>query len=1167
MRVGKMSFGDGATSFAVRRGGPRAARARRVSAEASLPALLFAVVLLTTTVAFAQDTEPVRPAAEVVAWDFEDANLGTWQCKDNATIEVIDAGGERGRALQFATDYEDFNFAWTTNRPGGRIDFSEVYALDFMIRGDGSGATVRPTLGVIRAGEPTLYYTAPRDEITLDFTGWQKRRLHIAGLAPKTESNLLEDLVRISFVQFMVSAEDAESTTIALDDIRVVAPEGDEVAQLGSWREQMAALYAPMRKDGTNVLPNGGFELTLDDRQPQLWRAQDWGTESELQWLENGGRDGSACVAVRCQSADYRGSYQITVPLEPGPYLISAWTKCEIEPTKVGNGPVVRISYISAEGRGTGNEHFGGDPSADDWQQVTGGVEIGPETPRLQINLFNYFGGGTVYWDDVTLAWDVEEADRRERERVQSLADLAEVRPMIIRATQEFDALKQRVGEPDEYQAMALSMLDWALRDAQYAVEAEMGTNAKATVASVQDYIARFDEIMTEARAHPLEAQPADLDANPYVAALNEAATRYSRAPTGYVKGEAGYLQVENAWSFATLGRNCLTMAWALTHPRSAHHADPLIVANLFDTIQGVLQNQRDGDWNPGRQAIYGADPNIPRFTLGPTFDAYWQLKQNLPWLLLPAKEQEWVADMRVCVEHQYEAYGLNNFTTGAYGAGNYPNQDVYYLLICELAHRVWGDQKFADHVQLFLDFLEDTVYPMGGMIYHGTQNECFGYHNLNISWLARYLEYTGNEQARRIIAETVEFYPITVEPSGLVENYTDPSWKHSNAWAHSQGADIVATITGDERNKRVANIAIERTGANDSVHSVFAVPWWRDMPEAPLADGYIMFDENVQAPRARFGPFSFAANGRDFGPGQIGKDTFIGCLNAPFERDPDEIGALLIATSEFRLNAEGIHWRNARYVSGAEEFSQIIGGDDFASIAVRYRVTNPRHGGNSETLPWEGTQQWFASKDRLVGLLHITALEDYETAGVWGRLRFGRGNGELEPSPAMADTFKYGPLLARIHAHNYASIETAPSEVFYLDVPEKFRGRELLLKDADSATPEEPDKRTTYPAGTDHWFLCEVLPYRSEFASDVQPIEADGVRGLRFTDEAGSWIVLHNLSGEARQWSGQVPDGAACTLFIAGEAGDGQALGAQGGAITVDLEPGEHVVLRAVAP
>ncbi len=83
--------------------------------------------------------------------------------------------------------------------------------------------------------------------------------------------------------------------------------------------------------------------------------------------------------------------------------------------------------------------------------------------------------------------------------------------------------------------------------------------------------------------------------------------------------------------------------------------------------------------------------------------------------------------------------------------------------------------------------------------------------------WLARFLEYTGNEQARRIIEKTVDFYPIMVEPSGIVENYTDASWKHSPAWAHPHAPDIVASLTGDRLNKRVANIALERTGGADA--------------------------------------------------------------------------------------------------------------------------------------------------------------------------------------------------------------------------------------------------------------------------------------------------------------------------------------------------------------
>ncbi len=1117
----------------------------------------------------AQDAQPepeATPAQELVHWDFEHGDIATWRHKDNAEIAVVDEGGERGSALEFRTSYGEYTFAWMTNAPGGRIDFSEVWAVEFMLRGDGSGARVRPTLGVVRPGEPTLYYSAPGDEVALDFEGWRGFSLHIVGLDVNLDSNILEDLAGISFVQFMISAGPAQSTTIAIDDIRAVPAEGEEVERLAQWRDEMARLYEPMATDGSNVLPNPGFELSLDGATPQFWRANPWGTQSRPTYVPGGGRNGGAGVRIECHDDKQRGSYRLNASVEPGPYVFSAWVQADTPNADAAHGPVARLSIIS-EGRST-SIHVEGDPADGDWQRVEHRLDIGPEADSLQINLFNYFAAGTVVWDDVSLAWDVEEAQRRERVRQQNLADLEEARPMIISAMQELTALRERVeaGEVGPEEAMALAMLDWALSDAQAAIEAKLGTNAKATIQSVLDYIERFDAIIDDAIAGRIETQDPEMDANPYVAELNEAMPRYAIEPIAYAKGEVGYAQIENAWQFRTLGSSCLVMAWGLTHPRSAHRGDALLVRNLFATMQAVLQNQRDGDWNPGRQAIYGADPNIPRFTLGPTFDAYWQLREHLPWLLLPAKEQEWLDEIRVCVEHQYETYGLRNFTTGVYGAGNYPNQDVYYLLICELAHRIWGDQKFTDHVRLFLDFIEASVYPMGGMIYHGTQNECFGYHNLNISFLARFLEYTGNEQARRIIEKTVEFYPIMVEPSCLVESYTDASWKHSNAWAHPHGADIVATLTGDRQNKRVANIALARTGAGDGVHTVFAVPWWTDMPEESLPDGYIIFDENVQAPRARFGPFSFAMNGRDFGPGQIGKDTFIGCLYAAFDRAPGEVGSLLIATSEFRLAPDGIHWRNARYVSGAEEFSHIIGGDEFASLAVRYRITNPGHGGSSGTLPWEGTQQWFASRDRLVGLLHITALEDYECAGIWGRLRLGRGDVEVEESPTMADTFKYGPLLARIHAHNYATIGVQPSEIFYLDVPEKFRGREIVLRDADSATPEEPDLRTTYPAGTDHWFLAEVLPYTSEFASDATAIHDGDVRGLRFTEGETTWIVLHNLSGEARPWSGEVPEGSACRLFVGGEVGQGQFLGRQG-RVSLTVEPGEHVVVKAVAP
>ncbi|MEA3401960.1 MAG: carbohydrate binding domain-containing protein [Armatimonadota bacterium] len=1117
--------------------------------------------------AWAQEAEP---ATEVVDWDFEDGDLSTWRHKDNAEIAIVNVGGERGNVLQFATDYGEYTFAWTTNFPGGRMDFSGIYALEFVLRGDGSGATVRPTLGVLREGESSLYYTAPADEVALDFTGWQRFRLHIPRLRAIAESNILDDLQRIGFVQFMVTAgEDTRATTIAIDDIRAIAAEGEEAEELAAWREQMERLYGPMPRDGSNILPNGGFELSLDGERPELWGSGDWGTDSGMAWLPQGGRDGGAAVQITCPDDRQRGSYQMRLPVDPGPYRISAWYRAETPQADARSGPVLRVSYINEEGRGIGNDHFYGDPAAEGWRKLEGSFRVERTTPHVVITLFNYFAQGSVRWDDVTVAWDVAEERRLEQQRRRNLADLEEARPMVDDARQRLEALRERLeaeDQMDEPAVMLTAMLQWAIDDAELAVQAELGSNARETLESAIDYIDRADEILQQARADPLEKQDPEADANPYVAALNERMETHAREPEVYRKGEDGYQQIENAWRFRSLGDDCCTMAWGLTHPRSAWHGNPELVRNLLATMQAVLQNHRDGDWNPGRTARFGADPNIPRFTLGPTIDAFYQLQQHLPWLLLPAKRQEWLDEIRVCVEHQYEDYGLQPFRDGTGAAGRYPNQDVYYLLIMELAHRLYGDQEYADHVDWMLDQLEGAVYPMGAMTYVRTQNECFNYHNLNITFLARYLEYTGDEQARRIIEMTEQFYPLMVEPSGLVENYTDSSWKHYEHAVRPHGPDIVATMTGSALNKRCAEIGLGRGDPGDGVYTVFTVPWWSQMDSAALPDDYIMFDEDVEAPRARFGPFSFAANGRDYGQGYIGKDTFIGCLYSPVDAGEGETGSLMVATNEFRVQPEGIHWRNARFVSGDEEFSEIIG-DGFASIAVRYRLTIPRHGRRSEALPWEGSQQWFASPQRLVGLLHIAPLEDWECAGIWGRLRFGRGGVEIERSPEEELFFKYGPLLARIHGHNYASVEVQPSEVFYLDEPEQFKGREIILRDAESATPEEPEKRTVYAAGTDHWFLAEVLPYTSELAEDVAPIHDSGLRGLTFREGDVTWFVVHNLDDTERVWQAQVRPGAQCTLFTSGEHGDGRALGVEGGRVQVKLDSGGHIAVKAVAP
>ena len=1125
--------------------------------------LLVAVCLVIVTVGVASAQENV-PAAELVQWDFEDGDIAKWQHKDNATLAVADEGGERGKVLEFATDYGDFGFAWTTHRPGPTMDFTDMTALEFMIRGDGSGCRVRATLGILRPGEGTLYYSATPDEVIVDFTGWRKCRMNLARIEPVAGSDLFEDFARVGFVQFMVTALGAETSTLAFDDVRAIPAEGDALVALNQYRQTLADLAGDMPKDGGNILPNPGFEVSVSGTQPLFWVPNEWGTTSRPVYVTDGGHESKASVRITCDAKTDRGDYAFNAPVEPGPYLFSVWVRARTPEAETGNGPVVRLSYINEEGKGGYNSHFHGDPRKTGWQRIEERVEIQPGTVVVQVHLFNYFAAGVVQWDDVSFAWDVAEVQHREQERARNLADMEEARPMIVQAGAKLTELTARLEAAEQLDGearMLVAMLEWALDDAALAIEAELGTNALATATSALDYITRADEVLAQARAARVPALDPKADANPYIAELNRVMSGFAKTPTVYKKGEEGYAQIENAWTFSSLGGHCAIMTWGLTQPRSALHMDASLVKNLMATVQCVLQNHRDGDWNPGRQAIYGADPNIPRFTLGPTFDAYYQLTQACPWLILPAKREEWLTEIRTCVEFQYETYGLKNFTTGAYGAGNYPNQDVYYILLCELAHRVWGESKWAEQRDLFLGFLEDTIFPMGGMIYHGTQNECYGYHNLNIAFVPWYLEYTGDPRARRIIEKTVDFYPLMVEPSGQVEGYTDPSWKHYQGWVSPQGPDIVASITDDARNKRCASIALDRARPGQHLHSIFAAPWWKDMPDEPLADNYIVFDENVQAPRARFGPFSFAANARDFGQGQIGKDTFVGCLFSPVGGAAEERASLLVATNEFRLNPEGIHWRNARFVSGEEQFSHVMA-PDFFSLAVKYRITAQSHGGKSATLPWEGTQEWFTSPNRLVGLLHITALEEQTCAGIWGRLRLGQ---RLAIEQGEGDFYKYGPLLTRIHDHNYATVSVQPSETFYLDVPEKFKSTEIILRDADSATAEDPEK-TTYAAGTDHWFLAEVLPYTSELAEDVEAIHDGDLRGLSFREGNVTWYVVHNLGAKKRAWRDAVPDGAECSIYRGLDAGDGQALPVRRVREGVAIAPLQHVVIKVVA-
>ncbi|MGM0492614.1 MAG: hypothetical protein ACQER1_06705, partial [Armatimonadota bacterium] len=196
-----------------------------------------------------------------------------------------------------------------------------------------------------------------------------------------------------------------------------------------------------------------------------------------------------------------------------------------------------------------------------------------------------------------------------------------------------------------------------------------------------------------------------------------------------------------------------------------------------------------------------------------------------------------------------------------------------------------------------------------------------------------------------------------------------------------------------------------------------------------------------------------------------------------------------------------------ARYHSGSERHSVIVA-DGFASQAVRYRITQPAWGGapNPET-PWEGLQQWFMSRDRLVGMFTIRPLEDTEAAGVQGRMNFGL---EREFEEGANDMFRYGGLIARVHDNNFAGIETGEA----VDDPGVSGGSmELRLMDERTMSGEEPPWE--YAAGEEHFYVVEVLPYWSDLAEEVVAIREGTVAGFVLREEGREVMLLHNQETE----------------------------------------------------
>lgn len=914
--------------------------------------------------------------------------------------------------------------------------------------------------------------------------------------------------------------------------------------------------------DGSNVLPNPSFELDLDaDDQPDSWRSGDWQTGSRIAWDQEAAHSGKASVRIECANEEQRGSFSFRPEVGPGPWVFEAWCRTEQMQAEAGKGPVARLIAVDEEGTQSSALHAYGEPTDGPWQKVALSFELPAEAKYIHLDLFNFFAKGVVWWDDVSLRFDAAEVERREERRRLEAERAKEAAAIVGQLAEAVERLPETTGE----QKLKKAVLRWAVEDARASLDAGLGTSARDVLADVQDCL---DKEIGRRVEPPKELLPpvTGFANNPYAQGLLGRVRSVLSSGTLYKKGDDGHQQIGNAWTFSSMGNSLYAGTWGFCYPESPYAASPDLLVRVLRLMQAIFQNHRGGDFNPGREAIYGSDPNINRFTFVPTFEAYLLLIATYPDLVLPSKRAEWLVSAKIATEFQIESYGARarNEPPECY----YANMDVHYMLMLELASRMFDSPQYHEEAERFCRLTADVLYPDGAFSYIGFQNECFVYHEINVALLARYWQLTGSELARDTVIKSRPYYPYNVEPGGVPEYYTDCFWKHYWAGASPIGPEIVAGLTGCPQNRRLAKDELRWEQPN-SYYAIYAATLYRpEIQDEPLPDNFLIYDRNIEGPRGRFGRWSFAGTARRFGEGQQGKDTFVGgmVVDEPTRRYPLN-AALQVVTNQSRLEPRKPYegncnrWRECRYLSQDERNAVTIA-EGFAALTTRYRIQNVAWGGKSTLTDWAGNQQWILTPQRLVGVLEIEPLSDQEAYSIHGRIRFGL---EKEIERKDAASFQYGALVCRLHEHNYADVITEKSETFYIDKPEKFRSMEIVLRDkAGIETGEQ--KPLTYAKGTRQFFTVEVLPEWCTPAESVRRIATpEGLRGLEMCAD-GRWLLLvHNATDDARVLeTGLAWAEGALSLHTSGShTHAAMPFSATGGSVRLEIPAHSHIVLE----
>jgi len=217
-------------------------------------------------------------------------------------------------------------------------------------------------------------------------------------------------------------------------------------------------------------------------------------------------------------------------------------------------------------------------------------------------------------------------------------------------------------------------------------------------------------------------------------------------------------------WRFRALSANLHQLALAYTLPESPLAGSPEIAAKAaagFEWVLNVVTPQ--GTCN-------APDTNIDRFAYVECWDAFV--------LFAPALSEDlqnrFLKHLLAAADYQLTTYGRRAFPFG----GGYPNMDAAYLLVMEQGTRLFGKEAYTADVDLRVRQLQDRIAG-STWEYLAGWNPQANYTLVTLKFIGRFYQLSKNPEALKQIQGHADYYTYYIEPNGLLDYGMTPFIKH----------------------------------------------------------------------------------------------------------------------------------------------------------------------------------------------------------------------------------------------------------------------------------------------------------------------------------------------------------------------------------------------------